>query len=89
MEKMNLPSDAGLMRIAIADLNNIFASFEQRSRALNELLVLVEPIDNANGDDLFLTQHTTTPFTYFHHIMCLDIVYFKLKKKVISWNKLC
>lgn len=82
MEKMKLPSDAELMQIAIADLNNISASFEQRSRALNELLVLVEPIDNANGNDLFLTQYSSTLFTYFHHPMCLDIMFFKLKKGI-------
>lgn len=80
MEKMKLPSDAELMRIAIADLSNISASFEQRSRALNELLVLVEPIDNANGNGLFLTQNSSTVIINSHHPKCLDIMFFKLKR---------
>lgn len=49
MEKLKMPSDAELMLIAIADLNNSSISLEDRLRALNELLILVEPIDNANG----------------------------------------
>jgi hypothetical protein len=44
-----MPSDADLMKIAIGDLNNSSISLEDRQRALQELLVLVEPIDNANG----------------------------------------
>lgn len=44
-----MPSDAQLMQIAIDDLNNSSLSLEDRQRALNELLILVEPIDNANG----------------------------------------
>ncbi|XP_077227726.1 hsp70 nucleotide exchange factor FES1-like [Tasmannia lanceolata] len=48
MEKLKVPSDAELMQIAIADLNNSFLSLEDRHRALEELLILVEPIDNAN-----------------------------------------
>eukprot|EP01018_Ginkgo_biloba_P017580 Gb_32042 [translate_table: standard] len=48
MEKLRMPSDADLMKIAIADLNNSSLSVEDRHRALHELLVLVEPIDNAN-----------------------------------------
>ncbi|CAL5080715.1 unnamed protein product [Urochloa decumbens] len=48
MEKLRMPSDAELMKIAIADLNNSSASLEDRKRALQELFVLVEPIDNAN-----------------------------------------
>lgn len=44
-----MPSDAKLMRIAISDLNNSSLSMEDRHRALQELLILVEPIDNANG----------------------------------------
>lgn len=44
-----MPSDADLMKIAIADLNNSSISLEDRHRALQELLVLVEPIDSANG----------------------------------------
>ncbi|XP_062155292.1 hsp70 nucleotide exchange factor FES1 isoform X2 [Alnus glutinosa] len=48
MEKLKTPSDAQLMQIAIDDLNNSSLSLEDRQRALQELLVLVEPIDNAN-----------------------------------------
>ncbi|KAF3783332.1 hypothetical protein EJ110_NYTH32499 [Nymphaea thermarum] len=49
MEKLKMPSDADLMKVAIADLNDSSLSFDERYRALNELLILVEPIDNANG----------------------------------------
>lgn len=49
MEKLKMPSDAQLMQIAIDDLNNSSLSLEDRHRALQELLILVEPIDNANG----------------------------------------
>ncbi|PKI71556.1 hypothetical protein CRG98_008073 [Punica granatum] len=48
MEKLKMPSDAQLMQIAIDDLNNSSVSVEDRQRALQELLILVEPIDNAN-----------------------------------------
>ncbi|KAI4385331.1 hypothetical protein MLD38_003371 [Melastoma candidum] len=48
MEKLKTPSDAQLMQIAIDDLNNASSSLEDRQRALQELLILVEPIDNAN-----------------------------------------
>ncbi|OAY43789.1 uncharacterized protein LOC110621144 [Manihot esculenta] len=48
MEKMKMPSDSQLMQIAIDDLNNSSLSLEDHHRALQELLVLVEPIDNAN-----------------------------------------
>ncbi|ESQ45312.1 hypothetical protein EUTSA_v10010449mg [Eutrema salsugineum] len=48
VEKLNMPSDAKLMQIAIDDLNNLSLSLEDRHRALQELLILVEPIDNAN-----------------------------------------
>ncbi|KAL6601256.1 hypothetical protein ACP70R_044476 [Stipagrostis hirtigluma subsp. patula] len=51
MEKLKMPSDADLMKIAIADLNNSSIPLEDRQRALQELLVLVEPIDNANDLD--------------------------------------
>ena len=50
MEKLKMPSDAEFMKTAIADLNNSSVSLEERQRALQELLVLVEPIDNANGN---------------------------------------
>ncbi len=49
MDRLKMPSDAELMTIAIADLQNSSLSAEDRERALQELLVLVEPIDNANG----------------------------------------
>lgn len=49
MEKLKTPSDAKMMKIAIDDLNNSSLSLEDRHRALQELLILVEPIDNANG----------------------------------------
>ncbi|KAK7306615.1 hypothetical protein VNO77_44566 [Canavalia gladiata] len=48
MEKIKMPSDAELMKIAISDLNNVSTSLEDRHRALQELLELVEPRDNAN-----------------------------------------
>ncbi|XP_074559346.1 hsp70 nucleotide exchange factor FES1 isoform X2 [Curcuma longa] len=51
MEKLKVSSDAELMKIAIADLNNFSITLEGRQRALNELLFLVEPIDNANDLD--------------------------------------
>ncbi|XP_074264656.1 hsp70 nucleotide exchange factor FES1-like [Silene latifolia] len=51
MEKLKMPSDAELMKIAINDLNNSSVSVEDRLRALEELLLLVEPIDNANDLD--------------------------------------
>ena len=44
-----MPSDAQLMQTAIRDLNNSSLSLEDHHRALQELLILVEPIDNANG----------------------------------------
>jgi len=48
MEDLRMPSDAELMKIAIADINNSSLSTEDHSRALHELLELVGPIDNAN-----------------------------------------
>ncbi|XP_051122543.1 hsp70 nucleotide exchange factor FES1 [Andrographis paniculata] len=48
MERLKTPSDAELMKIAIDDLDNSSLSLEQHQRALQELLILVEPIDNAN-----------------------------------------
>lgn len=48
VEKLKMPSDAQLMQIAIDDLNNSSLSLEDHHRALRELLILVEPIDNAN-----------------------------------------
>lgn len=50
MEELRMPSDAELMRIAINDLNNDSSSLslEDRHRALQELLLLVEPLHNAN-----------------------------------------
>ncbi|KAG0621219.1 hypothetical protein M758_3G002500 [Ceratodon purpureus] len=51
MDRLHIPSDAELMKIAIADLNNLTLSTDDRQRALQELLILVEPIDNANDLD--------------------------------------
>lgn len=51
MDKLKMPSDAELMKIAIDDLNNSSISLEDRLRALEELLTLVEPLDNANDLD--------------------------------------
>nr|CAB3453064.1 unnamed protein product [Digitaria exilis] len=51
MEKFKMPSDGDLMKIVISDLNNSSVSLEDRQRALQELLVLVEPIENANDLD--------------------------------------
>ncbi|KAL6188340.1 hypothetical protein ACLB2K_039733 [Fragaria x ananassa] len=48
MEELKTPSDAQLMKVAILDLKNSSLSLEDRHRALEELLELVEPIDNAN-----------------------------------------
>ncbi|RDX78101.1 Nucleotide exchange factor SIL1 [Mucuna pruriens] len=48
MEKIKMPSDAELMKIAVSDLDNVSTSLEDRYRALQELVELVEPIDNAN-----------------------------------------
>lgn len=49
MEKLKIPSDAQLMLIAVNDLNNSSLPLEHHLRALEELLVLVEHIDNAIG----------------------------------------
>ncbi|KAK9110481.1 hypothetical protein Sjap_018541 [Stephania japonica] len=46
--QLKVPSDAQLMQIALNDLNNASISSEARHRALEEILVLVESIDNAN-----------------------------------------
>lgn len=48
MERLKMPSDAQLMQIAIDDLKNSSLLLEEHLRALQELLILVEPIDNAN-----------------------------------------
>ncbi|KAF4404685.1 hypothetical protein G4B88_006071 [Cannabis sativa] len=48
IQNLHMPSDAELMKIAINDLSNSSLSLEDRHRALQELLVLVEPIHNAN-----------------------------------------
>ena len=49
MDSLRMPSDADLMKIAVADLQNSSSPDKNRQRALQELLELVEPIDNANG----------------------------------------
>ncbi|XP_028098233.1 nucleotide exchange factor SIL1 isoform X2 [Camellia sinensis] len=48
VERLKMPSDAQLMQIAIDDLNNSSLPSEYHHRALQELLILVEQIDNAN-----------------------------------------
>ncbi|KAH0776579.1 hypothetical protein KY290_007990 [Solanum tuberosum] len=47
LEKLKMPSDAQLMLIAVNDLDNSSLPLEHHLRALEELLVLVEHIDNA------------------------------------------
>ncbi|KAK6922482.1 Nucleotide exchange factor Fes1 [Dillenia turbinata] len=47
-DSLKMPSDAQLMKTAINDLNNSSTPLEDRLRALEELLILVEPLDNAN-----------------------------------------
>jgi hypothetical protein len=49
MEKLKIPSDADLMKIVVDDLKNSSISLEDRQHALQELLILVEPIDSGNG----------------------------------------
>ncbi|GBG73488.1 hypothetical protein CBR_g16829 [Chara braunii] len=48
LDHLRMPSDAELMTVAIKDLQNDALSKEEHLRALDELLILVEPIDNAN-----------------------------------------
>ncbi|KAL7241383.1 hypothetical protein ACSBR2_006906 [Camellia fascicularis] len=48
VERLKMPSDAQLMQIAVDDLNNSSLPSEYHHRALQELLILVEQIDNAN-----------------------------------------
>ncbi|KAK9134473.1 hypothetical protein Syun_013803 [Stephania yunnanensis] len=48
MNQLKVPSDAQLMQIALNDLNNASISSEERHRVLEEILVFVESIDNAN-----------------------------------------
>ncbi|CAN4090254.1 unnamed protein product [Withania somnifera] len=47
MERLKMPSDAQLMKIAVNDLDNSSLPLEHHLRALEELLELVEHIDNA------------------------------------------
>lgn len=44
-----MKSDADLMKISLGDLQNNSSPPADRQRALQELLLLVEPIDNAIG----------------------------------------
>lgn len=88
IEKMKrIPSDAELMKIALSDLNNESTSLEDKHRALQELLELVEPIDNANGTCLtqffctFMYNHLDYSFT--HVFNCVCSVYFFLK--FLTW----
>lgn len=49
LETLRMPSDADLLKTAIADLLNSSSVVEDRHRALQELWELVESIDNAKG----------------------------------------
>lgn len=49
-----MPSDAQLMQIAVNDLDNSSLPLEHHLRALEELLILVEHIDNAIG--MYISQ---------------------------------
>lgn len=67
-----MPSDADLMKIAIGDLNNSSISLEDRQRALQELLVLVEPIDNANGKSVLeICLIVCLSFSFFFQSICV------------------
>ncbi|WCJ43817.1 ARM repeat superfamily protein [Euphorbia peplus] len=46
--KFKIPSDAQLLQISIDNLNNSSLPLEHHHRALQDLLILVEPIHNAN-----------------------------------------
>ncbi|KAL8170625.1 hypothetical protein V2J09_022429 [Rumex salicifolius] len=48
LEKLKTPSDAQMMQTAINELKNSSLSLDEHLHALEELLILVEPIDNAN-----------------------------------------
>jgi len=61
MDAMKMPSDAEMMRVAIDDLTNASATLPQILHALEELLLLVEPIDNANGMPLSLPLGVAPP----------------------------
>lgn len=78
MDKLNTPSDAKLMQIAIDDLNNASLSLENQLRALDELLILVEPIDNANGTNnlkLFASlQHSYNWWASFFVLGAYEII---------------
>lgn len=69
-----MPSDAQLMQIAIDDLKNSSLLLEEHLRALQELLILVEPIDNANGG-------------YTLSFLCGDNL--DGPKFLIRWNSFC
>lgn len=60
-----MPSDAQLMQIAVNDLDNSSLPLEHHQRALEELLVLVEHIDNAIG--MFSSPH----FFCYRCLFCL------------------
>lgn len=56
INNLKMPSDAELMQITIDDLNNNSSlSLQDRHLALHQLLLLVEPIHNANCN--YLLQH--------------------------------
>ena len=68
-----MPSYADLMKIAIADLKNSSVSLEDRQRALQELLVLVEPIDNANDKSVPFLVHLYATYCSAYQPKCILI----------------
>lgn len=64
-----MPSDAELLKIAISDLNNLSITLEDRYRALQELNVLVEPIDNANGRFMYKFMYPLSTNSGLMHLL--------------------
>ena len=56
------------MKVAIADLKNSSISLKDRQRALQELLILFEPLDNANGKSAPFLVHLYATYCYAMHI---------------------
>ncbi|KAG2573760.1 hypothetical protein PVAP13_7KG275300 [Panicum virgatum] len=65
MEKLKIPSDADLMKSVVDDLKNSSISMEDRQHALQELLILVEPIDSANGHPIVMVGEM--PYIFSNH----------------------
>ena len=93
-----MPSDAQLMQIAIADLNNSSLSMEDHHRALQELLILVEPIDNANGIAHFcifpraqmlcfsLHLSSSNLHDYFPPVYCVNLDHLNERQLFLSFS---